>query len=168
MLKITCVAVFFGGLFSVLVLVLLPDPPATLDAWRQEAAFISRAFRRVIVPALVGAMVGGMALLASIWRALVRMRWFQVKAAVIAACAPTLHLFMRSRSLALQSAVARADGDLGAVDATLRVQLLIGTIAAILFALVVIGLGRIKPRLGQRYGRDSSGGASCRPSGPGG
>ena len=74
------------------------------------------------------------------------MRWLQVKLALIIVV-PTFHLFMAGRSLA-----AGCDHAGGFPAATLLQTLFRGTVATLAFAVAVI-LGRLKPRLGQAYGR---------------
>src|SRR5262249_30295486 len=87
------------------------------------------------------------------FRAFIRMRWLQTKLLMLAIGVPSLHFHMRGKADELHAVLARAgDGDLHrAVE--LWQDLRAGTIAAITFALVIIFLGRIKPRLGQSYGR---------------
>jgi len=152
MAKIVFVAVFVGGLISLLTLVLISPLPATDEGRHIFADALHRAYAWLIVPSLAGAMIMGVALSASFWRAAVRMRWLQVKALLIVVCVPMLHVFMRKRSLTLQS-LARADGTDTQVLANLRDEILIGTAAVLVFAVLVVLLGRLKPRLGQRYGR---------------
>lgn len=151
-LKLTGVAMFLGGLISLLILVLLPAAPQTVEAWQHQASLIRRAFLCVIIPGLLLAIVAGLLLAASMWRVMIRMRWFVVKIVVIAVGAACLHLFMHGRSVALQATLQRTAPDL-AEAAALRKQLLTGTAVTILFGLTVTILGRVKPRLGQDYGR---------------
>lgn len=153
--KIVGVAMFFGGLVSVLVLVLLPERPIGEAGWLQLSDQVRRAHVWVIIPGLVVAMAAGLLLLASIWRALIRMRWFQVKLALVVVCVPTLHLVMSSRSLALRSAI--SEHEPACEYERLCGQLIAGTLAALVFALAVMVLGRVKPRLGQDYGRTFAG-----------
>ena len=133
MAKIVFVAVFVGGLISLLTLVLISPLPATDEGRHLFADALHRAYAWLIVPSLAGAMIIGVALSASFWRAAVRMRWLQVKALLIVVCVPMLHVFMRKRSLTLQS-LARTDGTDTQVLVNLRDEILIGTAAALLFA----------------------------------
>jgi uncharacterized membrane protein len=151
--KVLFVAVFFGGLVSLLALGFLQPAPATLAEWAAQVALIRRAYRSVIVPALAGSMISGIALTIVHGGVLLRMRWLQAKLALIILLVPTFHLFMTGRSLALQSAVDRGDF---AAAALLREQLFRWTVATLLFALALILLGRLKPRLGQNYARTFS------------
>ena len=148
--KTVFVAAFIGGLVSVLVLVLLPPLPATDEARRLYADALHRAYAWVVIPSLVGAMMCGLALLASFWRVAIRLRWLQVKGLLLVVCVPLLHSFMRHRSQTLQEMLA-ADQPDGQVLATYRDQILAGTIVVLAFGILTAVLGRVKPRLGQRY-----------------
>lgn len=152
MAKIVFVATFLGGLISLLVLVLLPAMPQSDEGRRAYADALHRAFAMVIIPSLVGAMISGISLLASVWRPLIRMRWLQVKAAIIFACVPLLHTFMRHWSQTLQTLVAAEHPD-AATLATCRNHIIAGTVAILVFGVLTAILGRVKPRLGQRYGK---------------
>jgi len=151
-LKILSVAAFFGGLVTLLGGVLLAPPPGDATAWRDQLALVHLVYVRVIIPGIVSALVFGTLLFASIWQAMIRMRWFVTKMVLIAVGVPALHVFLRSRMMALATLLAGTDPDLQRA-AALRDQLTAGTVAAILFAVAAITLGRVKPRLGQDYGR---------------
>jgi len=151
-LKLLSVATFFGGLIVLLAGVFARGEPADLAAWRAEAELIRRIHLAAIIPGLAGAFVFGTLLLASIWAVLVRMRWFVTKMMLIALAVPGLHALMRSRLLALEALLARPVPDLQQAS-LIRDQMTAGTLAAILFAVAAIILGRVKPRLGQDYGR---------------
>ncbi|GMU25080.1 MAG: hypothetical protein AMXMBFR13_51510 [Phycisphaerae bacterium] len=149
--KILFAGTFIGGLVTVLVLGFYYSPPQTPADWVAYSQLIQRAFTRVIVPALLGAILTGIALAMAHPMVFLRMRWFQAKLVLLIVCVPVLHVFMWGRSVALREAVTR-DNDL--VKATLlREQIYRGTIAALVFAVAVVVLGRIKPRLRQAYGR---------------
>lgn len=151
-LKILSVAAFFGGLMVVLIAVLGRPAPQNSAGWHDEIALVHRIYIGVIVPGLVAALVFGTLLFASIWRAMLRMRWFVAKMILIAVAVPALHFYMRSRSLAMEALFAQPAPDLQQASA-LRVQMTAGTVLAIVFAVAAIILGRVKPRLGQNYGR---------------
>jgi uncharacterized membrane protein len=148
--KYVCVAVFLGGLVSLLVLGFARPAPADGNEWAADAQIIRQAYPRVIVPALIGALILGVLLALAHPTIFLRMRWLQVKLALILVFVPTLHFFMSRRSVGLRDAVARQDF---ATAGLLREQLFRGTLAAAAFALLVILLGRLKPRLGRDYGR---------------
>jgi hypothetical protein len=151
--KFIFVAGFLGGLITLLVLGFLGPAPKTAAEWARDAEFIRQSYVRVIIPALVATLLAGAALAAAHLPVFLRMRWLQLKLGLIVVLAPTLHLFMSGRSLAVRRAV--ADGDF--VNARLiREQLFHGTWIALVFALAVILLGRLKPRLGQNYARSFS------------
>jgi hypothetical protein len=151
-LKILSVAVFFGGLVVVLIGVLLRPEPLDGHGWRDELVLIHRIYVGVIIPGLAAALVFGTLLFASIWRVMIRMRWFVTKMILIFFAVPALHVFMRSRSLAVELSLAQPTPDLQQAS-VLRDQMVAGTALAIVFAIATIILGRVKPRLGQDYGR---------------
>ncbi len=153
MLKLLGVATFLGGQILLLV-ILLQASPTNPAAGQQQANTIHAAYVWVILPGLWLAMLAGLLLLLSIWKALLRMRWFVVKMLLVVLCLPMLHLYMRDRSVTLRTLVARQEdeGDAAAVLAV-REQLCWGMGASIAFALTAAWLGRVKPRLGQDFGR---------------
>ena len=149
--KFCCVAGFLGGLISLFVLAYLRPPPATHDEWLAHANLVSRGFRFVVVPSLAGAMALGLLLLSSHFKVFIRMRWLQVKLVLIGLFVPGLHYLMRNRALALWEQLEPGDDPARAL--AVRSQMAWGTLATIAFALIIITLGRVKPRLGQDYGR---------------
>ena len=151
MAKIVLVAALIGGLISLLALILVPSLPVSDEGRRAYADALHRAYTWIIIPSLTGSMLTGLCLLCCTGKPLLRMRWLQVKALLIVACVPLLHSFIRSRSQALQAVLDIEDADLQAI-AALHTQILWGTVAALIFAVITAMLGRIKPRLGQRYG----------------
>jgi hypothetical protein len=158
--KSVFVSVFLGGLVSLLVLAFLQRTPTTLEEWRHRASLVAVSYVFVVVPGLLGGMIVGLILLFSHFRAFIQMRWLQLKLVLIAVCVPSLHFYMRGKATQLHNILDRNEsGDLERA-AELWLELRNGTLAAILFALIVIFLGRIKPRLGQNYVRTSSRSAS--------
>jgi uncharacterized membrane protein len=151
MLKIFFVSVFLGGLVSFRLLLLLQQPPASTEQWLQLNAQIHYFFAYLVVPAGIGAEITGLVLLATLGRVMLKMRWFQVKMLILIIGCPSLHIFMSSRTEALKQ-LATAD-TISPTAAILMDQIGIGTLFAIGFALILIWLGRIKPRLGQNYAR---------------
>lgn len=151
--KLVCVSGFLGGLTALLALVFLGPPPEDARHWQEMALWIHRAYVRLILPSLWGAMFTGILLLIPIWKYIVRMRWFVLKLVIIASFALPMHLLMRACTLILQGEVAEPI-DLTKAARTLD-MLYIGTGMTLLFGLVLLVLGRIKPRLGQVYGRAS-------------
>ena len=148
--KYVCVSLFIGGLGAAGVVLTSPSEGPTAV---YHAELFGRLFTRAIVPGLVGAIVLGILLLLIHPWAFFRMRWFQLKLALIAVGVPGLHLYMRGRSLAWKAAL-RA-GDFAAADG-IRRELLAGLGVAVIFGVVIAILGRIKPRLGQDYARTFS------------
>jgi uncharacterized membrane protein len=150
-LKLICVAGFLGGLMALLAAMLAgPRPTSTAD-WQQRADLIGRTFRWIIVPGVTGAEIVGILLLSSIWRTLIRMRWFVVKIVLVVVGMPGLHLFMSGRSEKLQALLSASAEP--ALAAEVHGHLLAGAVFALGLGVVLLILGRIKPRLGQNYGR---------------
>jgi uncharacterized membrane protein len=143
---VICVGLIVGGTFSLLVLQLLGPTPAGGER-RDFAALIARAHRLVIITGAAGAMLFGALLLMEPFRALIRMRWLQVKLGLIVVFVPGMHLLMRSGVAAL------AEAENAASARSAHAQLLAGTIVTLVGAIMLVVLGRIKPRLGQDYGR---------------
>lgn len=150
--KYVCVSIFLGGLVTTLIHSTFMPAPATPEAWRAWSERFTFAYTRVIVPALLGAMTMGVLLLTTHLRAFIRMRWFQAKLALVALGVPTLHFLMRARSSALRTHLTQPIPD-PEQTASLAAGLRTGTALVIAWALILIFLGRIKPRLGQDYGR---------------
>jgi hypothetical protein len=151
-LKLVSVATFVGGLVTVLAAVLLGPAPAGIDQWREQAELVSRMYVRAIVPGQLLATLLGVVLAASLRGVIFRMRWFQVKLGGIAVAIPGLHLYMRGQSRALRALLGQASPDLASA-AVLRGHLLAGTLVALGIGILILTLGRTKPRLGQDYGR---------------
>lgn len=151
--KLLCVIAYVGGLGALLVVGFAPGIPGDLEGWRQLAGTVHRAYAWLIVPGFLGAMAAGVLLTSSMVQAMVRMRWFQVKIFLLVAGAPALHVFLRSRLASFRSLVDEG----GNVPAMVSVfgQLLAGTVVGLLFGVVLLVLGRVKPRLGQVYGPGS-------------
>ncbi len=148
--KLFFVAGFLGGLMGTLMIVYAQPVPATPAEWAGHLDLVHRAYSHLIVPCLVGAMLFGLVLLSSHFRAFIRMRWFQVKIFLVAVGVPCLHVYMYDRMQMLTRFVQEERF----VEATAyRGHMASGTVAALAFGLVVLFLGRVKPRLGQDYGR---------------
>jgi len=150
-IKLICVTGFLGGLMTLLTLMLVGPSPASRQEWQARTDLISTAFRWIIIPGVTGAEIAGLILLASVWRILIRMRWLMVKAVLILVCMPSFHLLLSSRSENLHAMVS-AGADLPAA-AAIHAQMLAGSAAALAVGIIILILGRIKPRLGQDFGR---------------
>lgn len=151
--KYVFVSIFLGGLVSLLVLAFLRPMPQRIEEWQFRIKLVAISYVFVVVPGLLGGMIVGLILLFSHFRAFVRMRWLQLKLLLVAVCVPCLHFYMRGKATQLHALLDRNEpGDLQQAPA-LWLDLRNGTLSAIMFALVVIFLGRIKPRLGQNYAR---------------
>lgn len=151
-MKILAVGTFLGGLVAVEVGLLLAPQPTGIEAWRSEADTLQRIYNFAILPGLATALAFGALLFASIWRVIIRMRWFMTKMVLIGLAVPALHVYLSTRVMGLESLLADSAPDLQRAS-ELRGQIALGTAATIVFAVAAIILGRVKPRLGQDYGR---------------
>jgi hypothetical protein len=151
--KYAFVSIFLGGLVTMLILGFVQPRPETLAEWRRRELLLSHAYVRVIVPGLLGAILMGLLLLSTHFRVFIRMRWLQAKLVLLAVCVPSLHFYMRGKATALHAVLS----DESRADLTrageLWGDLRLGTLLSLCFAVCLVILGRIKPRLGQDYGR---------------
>lgn len=128
----------FGGYFDV-------DKSYPQGLWVIEV--LSRLFLYVIVPALIIAILLGIALFLQHRREIARMWWWRVKMTVLVIYIPAAHLWMSSRLGLLRDAVRSEVWNDAAAE-----QLSRGFLLVIIGAIAIIWLGRQKPRLGQKYG----------------
>jgi uncharacterized membrane protein len=143
--KIIAVAIYVGGLATVLGLWILSDFRSLdlLDPRRRLVIdLVSRLMIFVVVPGLLLAMIFGIALLLQFPRQFLRMRWLQVKLISLAVLIPAGHLFCSSRLAMLREATDRASSDSLAREFTLGLAL---SLAGSIWVMI---LGRLKPRLG--------------------
>ena len=150
-IKILALGVCLGTLTALIILFFRHAPPTDQQGWTRELDILSQAYRVVILPSLITAMAAGGLLALDHPTIFLRMRWLQAKLIIIAVFFPMLHITMRSRMIDLREAV-NLDID-ERVLATIRQSLAEGTLLAIVVLVLLIILGRIKPRLGQDYGR---------------
>jgi uncharacterized membrane protein len=145
--KIIAVAVYVGGLATVLGLWLASDFTSfeLIDPRRDLVIRqVSRVMVCLVVPALLVALLLGVALLLQHPREFLRMRWLQIKLISLVILIPAAHLYCRSCFQAIRHAPDKASSD----QASARFTLGIGaTLAASVWVVV---LGRLKPRLNQR------------------
>lgn len=149
--KLICVAAFLGGLMTLPATTTTEPQPLSPADWSRRAEHIGRIYRWVIVPGVTGAEIVGVLLFASIWRVMLRMRWFVVKATLIVVFIPALHVFSRHQLNRLRLSAA---ADAGTVPPSeLQAAIWTGAVFALALGVVLLILGRVKPRLGQDYGR---------------
>ena len=150
MVKLVSVSAFLGGTMTLLAV----GWSGALDPGRDagpQAVQIHDAYRWVIRPGVIGAEIMGVLLLISIWRVMLRMRWFLLKAGLLIVALPLFHLYLVSR-VAEMAQVASEDAD-PAAWAMLDRQIFAGMIVTLVAGVSIAWLGRIKPRLGQDFGR---------------
>ncbi len=139
--KYLCVAMALGGVVAAGVLTQhLQSLP--VEQRGDVCESIGRLFRWQIIPAVAAAGMLGVGLLLQHWRILLRMRWLQAKLALVFVGIPALHVGLST-----------ALGDLRRRPASSAGGLAVGLGIAVALLVMVIILGRLKPRLGQGYRR---------------
>ena len=148
--KVIAVAIYIGGLAAVLGL-WLSSGFTSLDLSDPRRALIldqvGRLMVFLVVPALLAAMVLGVALLLQHPRVFLRTRWLQVKLITLAILIPSGHFYCRSRVILLRQATDQASS-----DSTVR-QLTLALAAVLAASIGVVVVGRLKPRFGQSHTR---------------
>ena len=148
--KVVAVAVYSGGLTATALLWF--SRPNTYDTHPSQSADlvdqISLLFVYLLVPALLAAILFGLCLLIQHAKVYSRLRWWQVTIVVIVLGVPTAHFFMESRLALLREAAAQQTSNVAAER-----QLSIGFVTLLAGTLLVVVLGRLKPRLGQNWAR---------------
>ncbi|HEY1629310.1 MAG TPA: hypothetical protein VGF52_05595 [Tepidisphaeraceae bacterium] len=144
--KVTSVAVYFGGLATVVFLwftnrftSLDLSDPRRLAIVNQ----ISTLMIFLVVPALLLAMAIGTALLLRRPGYFLRTRWLWVKFLSLAIFIPCAHFFCSTRLSALRIAADAAS------NLTLAHEFSLGISAALAGSLWIVFVGRLKPRFGQ-------------------
>jgi uncharacterized membrane protein len=144
--KVLSVAALFGGFLSACVL-LHTSRPQTHEQWGHLIESVGVLFRYLIVPAVLCVILFGILLLLMHFRAFLSMRWVWLKLSLLLVTLPPLHL--AGRWLIGQARLALEAGDLQRV-AELMGQFTLTADLAVLVLVVVVVVGRHKPRLGQR------------------
>lgn len=149
--KVVAVAVYFGGLSACLLIYFADQAlmPAGVGASpRLVIEQVSLLFRFLVVPAVLVAAVFGAMLFMQHPAIFIRLRWLQVKLALLALGVPASHLYVSSRLAAVREALHAGHDPQQAYR-----QLTGGLIVLLLGSLGVIVLGRQKPTLGQNWAR---------------
>ncbi|MCY2951306.1 MAG: hypothetical protein NTU53_04925 [Planctomycetota bacterium] len=159
--KLIALALFVGSLASLLIIwfgsaftSLPPADPRRLLLLR----LISLLVRFLTIPALLAALLFGLALFLQHPRQFIRMRWLIVKLATLAILMPAAHLFLYTRMELLRDAFAHHTTNPPAES-----QFAYGFATVLAISIFVVILGRLKPRLGQNWAQSY---AASLPSGP--
>jgi len=143
-LKILCFAIAVGSLVSALVLWAARRSAGGLDV----VDTLHLLLAQVMVPALSGAIFFGLLLLLQHPGILLRQRWLRVKLILLACSLPVLHVLAASQLDNLRTLLLPLDSS----PRPTSLPLVLG--ATIVVFVIAIFLGRIKPRLGQNWGKD--------------
>lgn len=147
--KILCFCLLLGGAAATLALT-IAHQPATPDQWQHWTAAIRAVVLATIVPGASGAIILGLALLAPHWRIMLRMRWLQVKLALVAIGIPAMHLTGRFTMEAIRHHIA---ADHFARAAALHHLFAWYMAISLIWLIAIVILGRQKLRLGQNWAR---------------
>jgi hypothetical protein len=138
--KLLAVCAYFGGVCATAAVWF--SPWVALDLV-DRVAIVRQLFVGLVVPALVvSLLMGGCLLLQHPWQ-FVRMRWLQVKLAVVAIGVPFAHIYMAGRLQAVRAGV----------DPAAHGQFSTGLILLLAGSAAVIVVSRVKPRFGQNWAR---------------
>jgi hypothetical protein len=145
--KVIAVGLYIGGLASALMIWITSDfaamgksDPGRLVVINQVAHLVEY----LVVPSLLLALITGALLLLQHPRELIRMRWLQVKLLGLAALIPSAHLYCSSRLGLLRDAF-----NSGQANDAAATQFTWGLSLALAGSLLIVILGRLKPRLGK-------------------
>ncbi len=147
--KVLCLAIFVGAYVAAAVLWFYYRLGYSDGAvWPVRA--VSVVFRIVIVPSLFATLFFGLLLLAQHPKEFIKRRWLQAKLAIVVVL-PTIHwvarqTFQRIKAVVLDASWQGATAEIEAECARFSACLILGLSGAVLLVL----LGRLKPRLGQR------------------
>jgi uncharacterized membrane protein len=147
------VAIFIGSLTTTCVIwftsgyehlpVGSPERAATIKQ-------VSMLIRALVVPALLCVILFGVLLLLQHPRQFLRLRWLVVKLTILVVITPAAHVYLFSCLAMLRETETKGVGNNAASDAFGR-----GLIAALIVYVVILILGRLKPRLGQNIAATS-------------
>jgi len=144
--KVLSIGALLGGFLAASVL-LHTNQSTTHEQWATHIATVSTLFLRLIVPAVLCVVLFGVLLFFQHPKVFLRMRWFQVKVVLLILLLPPLHL--TGRGLIHQAREALTANDLDRVAEMMSYFTITADLAA-LALVIVITIGRLKPRLGQR------------------
>jgi len=144
--KVIGVALLLGGTVANGVIAWSTDP-AALQQLQYAAAMIRQITRWVVDPGLILAVIFGVLLLVQHPHIMLRMRWLQVKLAIVVVCLPPL-MYLQVRMLHTMQHHDPVTNSLTPAMATEYFRWLVCLTAGVLVILIL--LGRHKPRLGQR------------------
>jgi uncharacterized membrane protein len=145
-IKVIAVAVYIGGAVAVLALWLSSNfTTLAIGDPRRLALLDQIKFLLVdlLVPALLTAILAGLALFLLRPAAFIRMRWLQVKLISLLILIPAAHFFCRSRMLLMRHATDQATSN------NMARQFTLGFTLAAAGSVIIVLIGRFKLRFGQ-------------------
>lgn len=147
--KLTCLLLFIGGLGALAAVALFAPEPDTLEGWRAVRGIVRTLVLCYILPGVLGSILFGILLFVQFPAVFRRLRWFRLKLALVAVGIPVAHLWARGRVEAFDAAI--EGGDLATIASAWGAVALPAIGAFVLF-LLIGAIGRVKPRLAERFG----------------
>lgn len=148
--KLFGVILFVGGLAASAGL--MYGAPAAADL--RERRLLAECVHWILIPGTIGggilAIAAGMSLWLQMPRTFLRMRWFRLKLLLLVVLVPTFHLLGRLTAMKLYTVLDEPGGGLSEAGA-LWDRLAAVFSAALLSMLLIVWVGRVKPRLGQKF-----------------
>lgn len=144
--KVLAVAVYLGGLAAVAMIWWFSDVAgARFDDPRRKIVLelISLLMTRLVVPALLLAIILGVVLLLQHPREFLRMRWLRIKLLALIVLIPAAHLYCRAQFLTLKDHALDP-----AEHASAGARFTIGLMLSVSAFAIVVAMARLKPRLG--------------------
>lgn len=140
----------FGGLAAVLTLIVAGEPQ-TVEQWADLSRQLSRLYLVVIVPGAAAAVLFGVLLFVQCPRVLFAQRWMKLKLLLLGHGLPMLHIAAATAMHRIKEAAASSQAFVAPQTAltVLRTSAVVGVALVVL----VVVLGRQKPRLGQNWAK---------------
>lgn len=151
--KVIAVAICLGGWTATLAVCFLAlgKAKATGEGVSDDLLAVMHVLIVYItVPALLAAIVFGLLLFLQHPRSFLRMRWLWVKLVILAVGVPTAHLLMYHRFQAVRLEAESTTAQWSALR-----HFTLGLAWVLAGTIVVVLLGRLKPRLGQNWAKSS-------------
>ena len=150
--KFIAVGLLLGGITTNLViLILYTDEKVTYMNCPATVELMRWIFRLMVIPGSSLAILAGLCLAATNhWAVMTRQRWLQLKIMIVVTAIPILHFWLRHQLNTLHHGNTGVETDLSI--GYLHTVLIIA--AGII--LLLIWLGRIKPKLGQNWAKTYS------------
>jgi hypothetical protein len=148
MLKIFGLVGFMGGLAALAAYGHFGPVPETIEGWIALRATMRSIFFPCVFAGLIVVVIAGVALWLQMPRTFLRMRWFRVKAVLLAVFIPLCHFWARGQVMTLYAGIDA--GDLNGLAEQWR-GIARAYLATLIIMMGIAVIGRVKPRFGQTH-----------------